>query len=218
MDPHHRKVDLQSPSDLAYLLTNIRTAAQQKLDLHIPPSAAPQGEEDAFRTKVEELVHQYITQTLTLALPSLSINGFDASPSLLTSSTSTTTRPDASDDTNYEPYDPRLAAKVRALYAQLESETTRIAELRREAPVAAAKAYVERLGNEVKEDEMAMEELRGIVRKQEVQGLDVNIEREEAVGQMWERGVEGFVGLGRVTETVARCERAGRAAEAVERM
>ena len=77
---------------------------------------------------------------------------------------------------------------------------------------------MERLGNEVKEDEMAMEELRSIVRKQEVQGLDVNIEREEAVWQMWERGVEGFVSLGRVTETVARCERAGRAAEAVESM
>ena len=57
MDAHHRKIDLQSPQDLTYLLSNIRNAAQQKLDLHIPPSAAPKGE-DAFRTKVEELVYQ----------------------------------------------------------------------------------------------------------------------------------------------------------------
>lgn len=51
MDPHHRKIDLQSPADLVYLFNNIKNAAQQKLDLAIPP----QGE-DAFRTKVQESV------------------------------------------------------------------------------------------------------------------------------------------------------------------
>jgi kinetochor protein Mis14/NSL1 len=55
MDPHHRKVDLQSPADLLYLQSNIQTAAQQKLDLAIPP----QGE-DAFRSKVQELVHEVL--------------------------------------------------------------------------------------------------------------------------------------------------------------
>ena len=58
MDAHHRKIDLQAPQDLTYLLGNITKAAQEKLDIHFPPSAAPQGEEDAFRTKVEGLVHQ----------------------------------------------------------------------------------------------------------------------------------------------------------------
>ena len=56
MDSHHRKIDLQSPADLTYLLNNIKNAAQQKIDLAIPRSAAPQGEDDAYRTKVEELV------------------------------------------------------------------------------------------------------------------------------------------------------------------
>lgn len=51
MDPHHRKIDLQSPADLTYLHNNIKNAAQQKLDLAIPP----QGE-DAFRTKVQDYV------------------------------------------------------------------------------------------------------------------------------------------------------------------
>ena len=55
MDAHHRKIDLQSPSDLTYLLNNIKTAAQQKIDLAIPRSAAPEGE-DAYRSRVEELV------------------------------------------------------------------------------------------------------------------------------------------------------------------
>jgi kinetochor protein Mis14/NSL1 len=65
MDPYHRKIDLQSPQDLTYLLNNINAAAQQKLDIHFPPSAAPKGEEDAFRKKVETLVSQ-----VRLLLPS----------------------------------------------------------------------------------------------------------------------------------------------------
>jgi len=55
-DPHHRKIELQAPADLTYLLTNIRASARQKLDSAFPPSAAPKGEEDALRAKVEELV------------------------------------------------------------------------------------------------------------------------------------------------------------------
>ena len=57
MDPHHRKIDLQSAADLTYLLNNIKAAAQEKIDLAIPPSAAPAGE-DAYRTKVEDLVQE----------------------------------------------------------------------------------------------------------------------------------------------------------------
>lgn len=55
-DPHHRKIELQAPADLTYLLTNIRASAQQKIDSAFPPSAAPKGEEDALRAKVEEFV------------------------------------------------------------------------------------------------------------------------------------------------------------------
>ena len=64
MDVHHRKIDLQSPQDLTYLLDNIRKAAQEKLDLHIPPSAASKGEEDAFRTKIEHYVQQVLNPVI----------------------------------------------------------------------------------------------------------------------------------------------------------
>ncbi|KAK5061022.1 hypothetical protein LTR84_007563 [Exophiala bonariae] len=36
---HHRKIELQSPLDLAYLQANLSKSARQKLDLHFPPSA-----------------------------------------------------------------------------------------------------------------------------------------------------------------------------------
>lgn len=57
MDAHHRKIDLQSPLDLTYLFNNINTAARHKIDLAIPPTAAPEGE-DAYRSKVAELVQE----------------------------------------------------------------------------------------------------------------------------------------------------------------
>lgn len=68
MDAHHRKIDLQSPLDLTYLFNNIKTAAQQKLDLAIPPSAAPEGE-DVYRSKVEELVQEVIISFIFLSAP-----------------------------------------------------------------------------------------------------------------------------------------------------
>ncbi|KAL8709991.1 MAG: hypothetical protein Q9225_007369, partial [Loekoesia sp. 1 TL-2023] len=136
MDPHHRKIDLQSPADLTYLHTNIKASAQQKLDLAIPASATPANEPDTFRPQVQQLVQDYITQTLTLALPSLAINGLDADTSMLADAKTS----EEEDESNYEPYDPRLAEKLRTLYRQLEWEHTRVAELRREAPGAAARA------------------------------------------------------------------------------
>ena len=68
MDAHHRKIDLQSPSDLTYLFHNIKSAARQKMDLAIPPSAAPEGE-DAYRSKVEELVQEVVLSSAFLSAP-----------------------------------------------------------------------------------------------------------------------------------------------------
>jgi len=51
----HRRVELQSPADLTYLVANVSRAAREKLDKHLPPDAAPEGE-DAMRQRVDELV------------------------------------------------------------------------------------------------------------------------------------------------------------------
>ncbi|KAA6408806.1 MAG: hypothetical protein FRX48_07150 [Lasallia pustulata] len=200
MDPHHRKIDLQSPSDLTYLLSNIHAAAQQKLDQAIPPSAAPNGEDDAFRTKVEHLVHQHQRPRRLPSLLSL------PNPNPAPKPTNPTTR---------------AVSRLHALYAQLELETARVAELRREAPAAAAKAYMDRLNQELEEEEEVVERLREKVRAEASVGVEmegVGLERAEDVRRTWEGALEGLTGLGRVTETVARCERAERAAEVVEGM
>lgn len=285
-DPHHRRIDLQSPSDLTYLHHNIRRAAAEKLDLAFPPRAAPEGEEDALRVKAEALVQevrpsslpplplalfryrgrggcacpkrggkQYIAQTLTLALPSLSVNGLDAAPALLQQQSPTTTlaatdnnppaattvcatkhNPDhtaasaSEGDANYEPYDPRLATRLRTLYAALEFESTRVAQLRRSAPSAAARSYIDRVQTEIVAERDLMQKMSwehgeegagvggdGGVKQEGVEtGLGVGLERREEVEKIWGRGVEGLIGLGAVTEVVARLERAARAVGVVE--
>jgi kinetochor protein Mis14/NSL1 len=51
----HRRIELQSPADLAYLIANVSKAAREKIDKHLPPDAAPEGE-DLMRQRVEQLV------------------------------------------------------------------------------------------------------------------------------------------------------------------
>ncbi|KAL8928551.1 MAG: hypothetical protein Q9208_001785 [Pyrenodesmia sp. 3 TL-2023] len=215
MDPHHRKIDLQSPADLVYLQSNIKLSAQQKLDLAIPPSATPANETDTFRPQVQQLVQEYITQTLSLALPSLAINGLDAETSMLAD----TNTNEVEDESNYEPYDPRLAEKLRTLYRQLEWENTRVAELRREAPGAAARAYVERLESETEAEKVREKEIENIMKGSSEGVLEiVGLERGEEVKKAWGRGLEGLAEFGNITEIVSRMERAGKAAEMVEGM
>lgn len=53
-----RKIELQAPDDLAYLLTNVRRAAAARLDEAFPPvdGADAAAGEDELRTRIEKLV------------------------------------------------------------------------------------------------------------------------------------------------------------------
>jgi kinetochor protein Mis14/NSL1 len=104
---------------------------------------------------------QFITQTFTSALASISINGIDfvsssggTDSSLPFSATLTTP-----ETVEYEPYDGALAARVTSLYARLESLTTTVAQLRRDAPKRAAKAYADALAKALAEDNAEAEAL-----------------------------------------------------------
>ncbi|KAL4945192.1 kinetochore protein Mis14 like-domain-containing protein [Aspergillus oleicola] len=151
---HYRKIELQSPADFTYLHGNTVALSRQKLDLHLPPSAAPNNDDepDPMRERVRELVDDFITRTFTSASSSVSINGLDNSspefpfPEAFTAPTELET-------VEYEAFDGKLAARVTALYAQLESLTTTVAQLRRDAPAKAARGYVEALGRVIEEED-----------------------------------------------------------------
>ena len=78
METTHRKIELQSPLDLTYLHQNPPLCAREKLDLHFPPSAAPaSASDDVLKSRVEELVSQYLRKVFEDAKSNLAINGLE---------------------------------------------------------------------------------------------------------------------------------------------
>ncbi|CAF9930764.1 MAG: hypothetical protein GOMPHAMPRED_005731 [Gomphillus americanus] len=213
MSEHQRKVELQSHGDLIYLQNAILIAAHQKIDLHLPPSAA-QGTEDDFRNKVTALVEQYVHDTLNLALPSLSINGLDTTPSSLSSSTDS---PDL-DSSHYEAYDTHLAQRLRELYATLEAETTKVASLRRAAPKRAADEFIAALNQDIEAGDREYQARRMELGQWEPPLLqDVGFGDRDDVQQAWDAGVRDLDALRNVTKVKADLERAIRVATEVEK-
>ena len=96
----------------------------------------------------------------------------------------------------------------------MESESTRVAELRRDAPGAAARAYMEIL-----EADLEAEKAREVEVKEEAdeQGqVGATFERAAEMERMWTRGTETMVGLERIPVVLEKMERARMAAEVVE--
>ncbi|RAO64222.1 uncharacterized protein BHQ10_000234 [Talaromyces amestolkiae] len=195
---HYRKIELQSPADLTYLYTNAVAESRQKLDLHFPPSAYSNGDQpDPMKERVKELVDDFIRQTYTYASDSLTINGLEFDSASISASTSKNNGnnnstgdapfpfPSAFSAPNetieYEPYDGNLASRVSSLYAQLESLTTTVAQLRRDAPGKAAKMYAANLrGVLEREDEEFDEQQQQQKRKRRrvEGGKDVDVDME----------------------------------------
>ncbi|KAI9787755.1 MAG: hypothetical protein M1839_000287 [Geoglossum umbratile] len=211
---HHRKIELQSPEDLRYLASNVSRRARQKIDLNLPPCAAPEGE-DALRKRVEELVHEYVQRTFEYARHSISINGMDAAAEAAMFGRATE---------EYEPYDRRLHARLQALQASLEAQTLALSQLRRSAPAAAAAAYVQGEVEQAAAAAAAVARLGAaaavvVVEEPRVVGV-LNVpplERQADVEGAYGTAVAELGGLkSGLPATAARLERARKAAEYVE--
>lgn len=148
---------------------------------------------------------------------------------------STASQTGEEDGVEYEPYDARLASKLQSLYLALESETMAVARLRREAPRRAAEGWRARFlegeggrggageGEDGERMEVDSEGAVGDVGSGMEMGMGMGMEmgldeRWEGVKGAYAVACEGLLDLKTgVTETVGRCERAGRAAVEVER-
>ncbi|ELR03804.1 hypothetical protein GMDG_01333 [Pseudogymnoascus destructans 20631-21] len=149
-----RKIELQEPDDLRYLLTNTRRVAGEKIDVALPPIEG----EDVLRQKVEELVNSYVTQTFSLAAPNTLINGHPvaADSSLLAPEGGA----EAEVVEEYEPFSESLRDRAAKLLRTEEELLLEVGRLRREAPAKAAAAWREELARD--EDlEMEDEEQEG---------------------------------------------------------
>jgi Kinetochore protein Mis14 like len=139
----------------------------------------------------------------------------------LPSDTSSAAKDADDSEERYEPYDPRLANQLRDLYAQLETETTKVAELRRDAPAKAAQTYLENLKEEMALREKEVEERRKAVREgtkesERKTGLEgIEVKRQDKVQRAWDDAHGDLERLRGVTEAVAVLERAKTAATEV---
>ncbi|KAI0437280.1 hypothetical protein F4803DRAFT_539382 [Xylaria telfairii] len=212
-----RKIELQVPEDLAYLVANVRRAAAARIDEAFP--LVDDNSEDELRTRIEELVNEYITKTFTLAAPNLSINGLpvDASHFL---SPGAPQGSSAEPEEVFEPFDARKRARVEALTAEEEDLLRDIAQLKKSVPGAVAGSWAEAARQGVKDDEEALEKANAAASSGSGSGsgrLVIDpLERQDDV----ERGFEAAVrGLGRLKmempAVVARMERARKAGEYV---
>ncbi|KAM0284148.1 hypothetical protein ACHAQH_002137 [Verticillium albo-atrum] len=52
-----RRIELQAPEDLAFLLSNVRRAAQDHLNDAFPPMEGTGGDEDELRIQIEKHVN-----------------------------------------------------------------------------------------------------------------------------------------------------------------
>ena len=104
MDTTHRKIELQSGADLAYLVNNASRCARERIDIHFPPSANrdngtsisnpnanvatsntqtattekdAQAREFDMRKRVEELVAAYLDSTYQGVRANVSVNGLE---------------------------------------------------------------------------------------------------------------------------------------------
>ncbi|EOD48993.1 putative kinetochore protein mis14 protein [Neofusicoccum parvum UCRNP2] len=208
MDSTHRRVELQSAADMTYLIASAKRAARAKIDLHLPPSAAPEGGEDVLRRRVEELVDEYIRNVFAGARHGISVNGIEAAAA-------GEVEEEVTED--FEPIDSRLVDKIRQFEAQKETLTEKVADLRRDAPKKAAAAYETSFMQESEEMERrARDREEAAVRSAgEETKLDTGeMRRWDDVQQMWEKGTQNLVELkDGLTETAARLDRAAKVAD-----
>jgi kinetochor protein Mis14/NSL1 len=222
MDSEHRKIELQSPSDLSYLTSQIRTAARKKLDLHLPP-VSDTSEPDELRRSVEDLVEAFVAQVLQGMRHNISINGIDVvsrdgsgendkMEGVIGGGTGEGEGESLVEREEFEPFDDKLRTQLGAAVAKRDALIAKISQHRRGTPAAAAARFVDRFERENTEVQGAcktMEEQAIMLVPDEVAGV-APIARQDEVARNWERAVEGLQRLNKgLPETRARLERAG---------
>jgi len=207
----HRKIELQSPADLTYLIANVSRAAREKIDKHLPPDAAPEGE-DAMRKRVEQLVEEYIRNTFNAAKNSMSINGMD-------SREMDAELAKAQEGEEIEPFDTKLAQRIQNLSAQIEQRTLDLANLRRNAPGETSKRFQHSFAKQTEDNDTRLQKDEQ-TKLDEARNTHMEIEDMERLDEMqnaWTKGTEQLqelrTGLG---STVARMQKAEKAVGVLE--
>ncbi|KAH9228018.1 hypothetical protein K456DRAFT_41733 [Colletotrichum gloeosporioides 23] len=198
MEEAHRKIELQSNEDLAYLLDNVRRAAQDQLDKAFPQIEGSSAQEDELRAPIERLVNEYINKTFTYAAPNLSINGLDADPAVFLSPNRNPDEPEEA----YEPWDARLRQRVEDLAREEEDLLNEIAALKKSVPGGVAAAITQDFKMSTAADEAAVEAAKK-AREDELKARDAEVLPLDEV----ERQAETKAAFGGAVETLGKLKK-----------
>lgn len=217
MQSEHRKIELQSPQDLSYLTSQIRTAARQKLDLHLP--AQTSDTPDDLRAQTEVLVDAFVAQVLAGLKSNITINGLDVvtqsrgggfeGGDAMDVDTEGGVGVEGVEKEEFEAFDDKLRSRLAEQVSKRDKLVASISKHRRETPAAAARRWEEQFE---KEAEVLETQRTNSLEQANVQedGLHVDLKREEEVRRNWERAVQGLGSLQKgLPETRARLERCG---------
>ncbi|GAB7360828.1 hypothetical protein MBLNU230_g0814t1 [Neophaeotheca triangularis] len=223
----HRKIELQAPADLTYLIAKVSRTAEEKLDKHLPPDAVAQKEkqsdesgkaggegveEDEMRKRVRGLVEEYIHDTFAAAKDSIAINGMDAREL-------EAELDKAQQGEEIETFDAKLAQRIQSLSAQIEAQTLQLANLRRTAPAETAGKFETAVRGREAEDERVLRE-REELGLEEAGAVEVDVGRVERLDEVrasYEGGAKRLRELEEGGEgTVRKMRRARKAVEFVE--
>jgi kinetochor protein Mis14/NSL1 len=117
--------------DVKYLKSELFKAANDKISRDLPVAGS-----DPLRTRVEQIVSEFIHEGFEMARHSMNINGVDMSKvgslkELL----------DDPSEQDTEPFDSGLNEKLRTLYGEVDKKTLEIIQLRRTVPDEAKELY-----------------------------------------------------------------------------
>jgi kinetochor protein Mis14/NSL1 len=209
MEPEHRKIELQSPGDLTYIQAQIRNAARQKLDLHLP-AVSDGAEPDDLRRKTEELVDAFVAQVLEGMRHNISINGMDVVHGAENGAVDGVVK--GVEEEEFEDLDNKLRERLRTAIARRDALVGKIAQHRRTTPALASQRFRDQFGREMEGLEAARAESEKnaiVLGDGDVVGIE-GLKRQEEVERNWQRAVEGLERLNKgLPETRARLERCG---------
>lgn len=201
----HRKIELQSPTDLIYLHSLATSLSAKHLSLAYPPSLTTP--DDALRARVETLLTDFIDKTYEGVRGNVSVNGVS-----LLDTQGGSKGEGVEGMVEYEGFDNGMAERLRKAEEKRSALIGKVAEMRRVGGSKAAEKWVERWekrtateGNVGKdrqaqsgalEMDVKIEDADMDVDEVEQIKLDIGpLDRWDEVTKMHEKALEGLVEL-----------------------
>jgi kinetochor protein Mis14/NSL1 len=186
----HRKIELQSPADLTYLITQAQTSSTSKLSTAFPTIDDPSSD-DVMRGRVASLLDEFLARTYAGVRANVSVNGMDVGGGGRGGGEDGAGREVHEEQERYEDFDARIAERIRELEGRKEVLTERVADLRRTGAETGAEKW--RAGWEGRINTTVVDEIEDGVTSEEKLVEENNLRRWDQVQGSYIAALEDLV-------------------------